>query len=67
MKKVHWHKTPYEGWGVGYEGAYSKYFITVFTMIEVDSNGPYRSGSKVLQVLEKDKIKHGALEGLWTT
>ena len=53
MKKVHRRKTPQGGWGVGAEGAYSKYFITVFTMLEVDANGPYRSGSKGLQVLER--------------
>ena len=36
---------------MGSEGAYSKYFITVFTMLEVDANGPYKSRSKGLQVL----------------
>ena len=46
MKKVHRHKTPQGGWGVGSEGAYSKSFIMVFTMLEVDANGPYRSRSK---------------------
>ena len=51
MKKVHRRKTPPGGMGSGLLGAFSKYFIMIFTMLEVDANGPYRSGSKGLQVL----------------
>ena len=53
MKKVHQRKTSQVGWGVGSEGAYSKYFNMVFTMLEVDANGPYRSGSKGFTTFRK--------------
>ena len=67
MKKVYRCKTPQGEWGVGSEGAYWIYLITVFTMLEVDANGTYRYGSKCIQVLEKHKVKNGVLGGLWTT
>ena len=50
MKKVHRRKSPQ---GDGEWATYSKYFIMVFTMLEVDANGPYRYGSKDLQVFRK--------------
>ena len=35
------------GWGVGSKEPTQKdLLLMVFTMLEVDSNGPYRSGSK---------------------
>ena len=54
MKKVHRRKS-LEGDGewTPSEGAYSKFFIMVFTMLEVDADGPYRSRSKGLQVFIK--------------
>ena len=56
MKKVHRRKCPQgDGEWDPSEGAYSKFFIMVFTMLEMDADGPYRSGSKGLQVLRKNK------------
>ena len=53
MKKGALAQISHGGWGVGFEGAYCRYFIKVSTMLEVDSNGPHRSGSKGLQVFRK--------------
>ena len=54
MKKVHRRKSP-EGDGewAPSERAYSKIFIMVFTMLEMAADGPYRFGSKGLQVFRK--------------
>ena len=53
---------------MGFEGAYSKSFIMVSTMLEVDANGPYRFGSKGLQVLrmkkERRRLFREAFDGL---
>ena len=49
MKKVHRRKSHRgDGEWAPSKGAYIKYFIMVFTMLEVDANGPYRSGSRGL-------------------
>ena len=44
--------SPLGGWGVGSKEPTQKdLLLMVFTILEVDANGPYRSGSKGLQVL----------------
>ena len=54
MKKVHQRKSPQgDGEWAPSEGAYSENSIMVFTMLEMDVDGPYRSGSKGLQFFRK--------------
>ena len=64
MKKVHLGKSPQrDGEWAPSEGAYSKIFIMVFTMLEMDADDPYRFGSKGLQVLGMKKEKRRKEEG----
>ena len=50
MKKVHQRKSPQgDGKWAPSERAYSKNFTMVFTMLEIDIDGPYRSKSSSSQ------------------
>ena len=52
MKKAKNTNSPLGGWRVGSKEPTQKdILLMVFTMLEVDANGPYKSGSKGLQVL----------------
>ena len=64
MKKVHRRKTPQGGWGVGSEGAYSKYLLRYLQCLRWMPMVLTDLDPKAYRFYEEDKIKSGAPGGL---